>query len=239
MKSFIILAGPNGSGKSSFLSSLKNDSSILEKRGISFKDLLYINADYCARTNPHISQMEDGDEKDKAAWDATEIWRNSSLENGENIIWETVFSHESRLEIIERAHSLGYYVLVFYVTTLSPTINIERVKKRVQEGGHDVPSSKIVSRYDRSTKLIPKILLSADEVFVYDNSSDKPIITFCKVDKQYIENTNIATQQLGFFIRSQESIGDKRYNWMGEHIVKPLNELGNTITHVPNDKKSI
>jgi len=38
MKSFIILAGPNGSGKSSFLSSLKNDSSILEKRGISFKD---------------------------------------------------------------------------------------------------------------------------------------------------------------------------------------------------------
>ena len=59
-------------------------------------------------------------------------WRADALESGKNIVWETVFSHPSRLDEIARAKKQGYYVLLIYVTTLSPEINVERVNRTAE-----------------------------------------------------------------------------------------------------------
>lgn len=232
MKYFIIFAGPNGSGKSSLKSSLEKDSLLFRHLEFSLKEVQYINADFCARNISSISQMPSGVEKDLAAWKATEEWRNRALLAGENLIWETVFSHESRLEEIDRAHSLGYYVLVIYVTTLSSTINIERVKIRAQHGGHTVPSEKVISRYERSIKLLPEIVSHADEVLVYDNSSSRPYLIFSKLEKMHVRHLYNDSGNIELAYPSKKDIGEERYAWITEHLIQPLEKQGYAVTEV-------
>ena len=57
--------------------------------------------------------------------------------------FETVFSNESNLEIMRRAAEGGYKVYLYFVSTVSPEINIYRVSLRVKNYGHDVPEEKI------------------------------------------------------------------------------------------------
>ncbi|HJJ31555.1 MAG TPA: zeta toxin family protein [Methanocorpusculum sp.] len=233
MKFFIIFAGPNGSGKSSLKSSLGRTYPLFVNRGISLDAVQYINADFCARTNPVVSQMPAGFEKDKAAWEATERWRNSALESGDNIIWETVFSDKRRLDEIEKARALGYYIIVIYVTTLSPDINIERIKCRVKSGGHGVPEDKIISRYHKATNLLPEIILAADDVIVYDNSSEYPVQTFYKLEKGHTILPFSKPPKTDCFIASKTDIGNERYTWVLEHILNPLKERGYAVCELP------
>ena len=43
-------------------------------------------------------------------------------------------------------------------------INIGKVANRVQRGGHDVPTKRIVERYVRCLRLLPDAIGAADEV---------------------------------------------------------------------------
>ena len=221
MKLFFIFAGPNGSGKSSVISSLKNNpqASPLYGREINFDAMTYVNADFCARQDPVISKMPAGKERDIAAWNATNKWRDETLQLGLDCIWETVFSHESRLEEIHKARKLGYYIIVIYVTTLSPDINVERVKIRVQNGGHSVLPEKVYSRYPRTTALLPEIISVADEVYIYDNSGSFPCLTFSKTP-DYFAVCNIDT------------IGNERYTWIHSNVVTPLEKSGINIEYL-------
>lgn len=58
----------------------------------------------------------------------------------------------------------------FFVATSHPSINAARIAKRVIQGGHDVPISKIISRYQKSIFNCKKIIPSVDRLYVYDNS---------------------------------------------------------------------
>lgn len=66
---------------------------------------------------------------------------------GEKFSFETVFSHPSNIEMMQRASVEGYKVYLYFVSTESPEINKQRVHARVQKGGHDVPQDLIESRY--------------------------------------------------------------------------------------------
>jgi predicted ABC-type ATPase len=86
--------------------------------------------------------------------------------------FETVFSHESNLDIMRRAAEQGYKVYLYFVSTESPKINKYRVAFRVKENGHDVPAGKIESRYYRSLKLARSASDIAYQAFFFDNSID-------------------------------------------------------------------
>lgn len=76
---------------------------------------------------------------------------------------------------MKRATDAGYKVYLYFVSTESPEINKYRVKLRVMEGGHDVPSDRIESRYYRSLELIYKASEIAYQAFFFDNSiNDAP-----------------------------------------------------------------
>ena len=77
------------------------------------------------------------------------------------------------MDVIREAKELGYLVILVYVTTIDPTINVERVHMRAAQGGHSVPEEKIRSRYEWSVKLLPDMLDLVDEALVYDNSYHK------------------------------------------------------------------
>lgn len=73
---------------------------------------------------------------------------------------------------MKRAKEKGYYIVCMYILTQSPQINIKRVQKRVDSGGHGVPEEKISIRYIRALKLFPSIFSLCDELYVFDNSLD-------------------------------------------------------------------
>jgi predicted ABC-type ATPase len=157
----IIIAGPNGSGKTSLTTQ------ILKHEWI--EDCVYINPDNIAQEK--FNGWNDVESILKAAQYATNL-RNECLKNRESLIFETVLSATDKIDFIENAVNLGYFVRLFFVGTNHPSINASRITNRVLEGGHDVPISKIINRYYKSIINCSVITKTVDRLYVYDNSVD-------------------------------------------------------------------
>lgn len=111
-----------------------------------------------------------------------------------SLIFETVLSVEDKIDYIMRAKEAGFFIRFFFVCTEHPAINAARIARRVMEGGHDVPITKIISRYDKSIANSCIVAEFADRTYVYDNSIDnadaKVLFRLVngKVVKQYVED---------------------------------------------------
>ena len=152
-----LIAGPNGAGKTTFYET------VLRSRVAA----TFINAD-------QIQKDELGDASPEAAYEAASIAadrRQQALEAGESFVTETVFSHESKLELLRGARSLGYRLAVFHIGLASADLAVARVQERVKEGGHTVPEDKIRARFERNRPLIREAVLMADHASVYDASA--------------------------------------------------------------------
>ncbi len=147
----MVFAGPNGSGKST-----------VNKLYTIIGD--YVNAD---EIKLHL-QCDD-----MTAAKIAESTREYLLSEMQDFTFETVLSTPRNLELMERAKQQGYKIVCIYVLTCDPQINVARVRQRVQKGGHDVPTDKIITRYKRALALIPRLLDVCDELFIYDNSTDR------------------------------------------------------------------
>lgn len=157
----IVIAGPNGSGKTTFTNLvLRHDWS---------EGCVFINPDEIA--NNEFGDWNSPEAVIKAAVRAQEI-REECLLGGTSMLVETVFSRQDKLEFIQRAKNAGFFVRFFFIGTDTPEINAARVARRVISGGHDVPITKIISRYDRSIAYAALAFQIADRAYVYDNSVD-------------------------------------------------------------------
>lgn len=157
----IVIAGPNGSGKTSVTAQ------ILKHEWV--QGCVYINPD-------NIAQEQFGDWNSpeavlKAAQFATQQ-RENCLKSKESFIFETVFSAKDKVNFLERAKDAGFFIRLFFVGTNHPSINASRIAHRVMEGGHDVPISKIISRYTKSISNCRLVAPLVDRLYVYDNSID-------------------------------------------------------------------
>lgn len=90
----------------------------------------------------------------------------------ESLIFETVMSADDKVDFILRAKKAGFFIRVFFIATTNPTINAARIANRVMKGGHDVPITKIISRYKKSIYNCIKVSNVVDRLYVYDNSID-------------------------------------------------------------------
>lgn len=178
----IIIAGPNGSGKTTVTSQ------ILQHKWM--EDSVYINPD-------NIAQEKFGDWNSinaiKQAIEYCENLRENCLSNRQSLIFETVLSREDKVDYIMRAKKAGFFIRLFFVCTESPTINASRIAKRVMEGGHDVPISKVISRYKNSILNCCIASNIADRTYVYDNSAENKTakilfrLTEGELTRQYVE----------------------------------------------------
>ena len=178
-----VIAGPNGSGKTSTtIQLLQNEWS---------EGSLYINPDNIAQEQ--FGDWNSPDAVMKAAKTATEL-RYKCLEEKRDFVFETVFSSEEKLEFLRKAHEIGFFIRFFYVCTSNPMINVSRITKRYLEGGHEVPISKIISRYYKSYINATKAINFVDRAYIYDNSVEDQLpqllfrMTEGKVFKQYTDN---------------------------------------------------
>lgn len=178
-----VVAGPNGSGKTTTTIQLLNDEWTAES--------LYINPD-------NIAQETFGDwNSPEAILKAAELatkQRYECLHNRHDFVFETVFSSSEKLEFLQKAKESGYFIRLFYVCTSDPTINVSRIAQRYLNGGHEVPISKVISRYYKSLLNAAKAISFVDRAYVYDNSIDNqlPRLLYRTVDgnlyKQYIDD---------------------------------------------------
>ncbi len=176
----IVIAGPNGSGKTSLTGK------ILKHEW--FADCTYINPDF-------IAQEKFGDwnspEAVISAANYAHDLRYELLGTRKSMIFETVFSSEEKIKFVMEAVKNDYFVRLFFVGTDSPIINSARIAKRVLGGGHDVPITKIISRYSKSIANCVTVAKEVDRLYVYDNSVDNqdPILLFRmtkgKLEKRY------------------------------------------------------
>ena len=159
---FYLLAGPNGAGKSSLYRAAVAE-------GLIPADAEFVNADlYEAAHLPHIADLQERSENARQWADGR---RTILLKAGQSFASETVFSHASKLELLEDAQRHGFVVVLLVVCLDNPQLLLARVKQRVQEGGHAVPAERILARYPRTLENLTQAVRQADMAMLYDTSA--------------------------------------------------------------------
>ena len=152
-----LVIGPNGAGKSTFV---EFTLAPLLPRSV------FVNADQIAR-------QRWSDDPAAHAYKAAQVaadTRASLIKLGRSFVAETVFSHPSKLTLIDSARAAGYTV-VLHVLLIPEELAVQRVRHRVAAGGHDVPEHKIRERYQRLWAFVAAAIVRSDSATVYDNSA--------------------------------------------------------------------
>lgn len=178
----IMIAGPNGSGKTSVTQKF------LQHEWA--EGVIYINPDQIAKDK--FGDWNSNQAILEAAKYCSQL-REKCLQLKKDFVFESVFSADDKVDFILRAKENGFFIRVFFISTCHPSINASRIAKRVMEGGHDVPITKIISRFSKSIENCKLIAPVVDRLYVYDNSIDgedaRPLfrLTNGKLGKMYEE----------------------------------------------------
>ena len=180
-KIFYLFAGVNGAGKSTLYSSenLNND----------IKNSIRINTDEIVKK---IGDWKNNSDQIKAAKIAINL-RNECFQYGKSFNEETTLTGKTILKTIDRAKELGYELQLFYVGVNSPEIAKERIKNRVEKGGHDIKNDIVEKRYYESLKNLEEVILKFDKISLYDNSKKyKNIFSFSNNKILFKDNKSIS-----------------------------------------------
>jgi len=172
-KFLYIIAGANGSGKSTLAKVLLEE-----------KSLEFLNADEIAK------------EIAPNAIDSVPISAGKEyfkrlagfLKEEKSFAVESTLSGNNIVRIIKQAQKQNYKIILVY-SFLQNCINcIERVKTRVQNGGHNVPEEDIIRRYYKSiVNFWDKYRLLSDEWSLFFNGYNyAPAIVSCGNKEKYV-----------------------------------------------------
>ena len=151
-----LLAGPNGSGKSTLWALVLEPELHLE----------FVNADA-------IAEQHWPDDPVSHAYEAAELAatrRQELMAARSSYATETVFSHESKVELVRVAVEAGYLVTL-HVVAVPENLAVDRVENRVENGGHAVPENKVRARYGRLWAHVADAIHLAEHSRVYDNTT--------------------------------------------------------------------
>lgn len=148
----VALAGPNGAGKTTFYHAH------LRRAG-----LRLVNADVLAQElhlDPYV-----------AAGVAAAV-REELVRQRESFVFETVFSDPAgeKVAFLKSAAQAGYNTVLCFIGIDAPSVSEQRVAMRVLQGGHDVPTEKLVQRFPRILANLKAALRELPRVWVFDNS---------------------------------------------------------------------
>jgi predicted ABC-type ATPase len=148
----LALAGPNGAGKTTFFFAH------LRQAGLRF-----VNADMLTGEldlDPYAGAR------------LADALRRELLAQSESFIFETVFSDPvgDKIRFLKEAEDAGYTVLLCHIGIESAEMSEQRVCMRVSQGGHDVPTEKLVERLPRTIRNLDAATRDLPHVMVFDNS---------------------------------------------------------------------
>ena len=147
----LAIAGSNGAGKSTFYHA-----------HLAAAGLPFLEAD-------HLAAELDLDPY--AAAELTNALRRELVRRRESFVFETVLSDPvgNKVAFLEEAGRSGYTVVLCYVGVSGAEVSEQRVAMRVSQGGHDVPSEKLATRFPRTLANLAEALRRLPLVLVLDN----------------------------------------------------------------------
>ena len=174
-KNLYIIAGCNGAGKTTASFTILPD--ILDCKE-------FVNADEIAKG---LSPFQ----PEKVSFEAGRIMlhRISELfENKQNFAFETTLATKSYKSKVIKAQKEGYTVTLLFFWLQNVELAIERVKTRVKEGGHNIPTDVIKRRYINGiVNLFDIYLPIVNEAMIFDNSAGMPELIAEKTLKTAID----------------------------------------------------
>jgi predicted ABC-type ATPase len=89
--------------------------------------------------------------------------------------FETTLAARSFAHFLRGRKSQGYTINLIYFWLQTPELAIERVHRRVESGGHNIPEEVIRRRYERGRRNLTQLYLPlCDTWIIYDNSGAEP-----------------------------------------------------------------
>lgn len=155
-----IFAGANASGKSTFIAHLINQNIVCGE---------FINPDVILKEELRLSESK---ENYMQAFQIAERRTEELIKNREDLIIETVFSTQRKMNLVKKLKDNDYHITLFFTGTETPDINLLYLRRRVESGGHDVPVRKLLERRRRGFENIKKIVEEniVDCIVFIDNS---------------------------------------------------------------------
>lgn len=158
MPNLYLIGGANGSGKTTTAKRvLPNSLKVIE----------YVNADEIAAGismfNPESVAILAG----RLMLERLEILANF----GTDFAFETTLAARNFARFLKNSKQKGYTINIIFFWLQSPELAIERVRRRVESGGHNIPEDIIRRRYKRGIKNLFELYIPlSDNWVIYDNS---------------------------------------------------------------------
>lgn len=158
-----VIAGPNGAGKTTFAKQFLP---------LYAKCNNFVNADMIALGLAPFAP-------EKAAMKAGRIVLeqiNELSAKKADFAFETTLSGKSYIKLLKRLKKSGYIIHIFFLWIPSVNLALERIKRRVANGGHNVPAKDVKRRFSRGLSNLRKYYMPlSDNWNIINNSVEPPV----------------------------------------------------------------
>jgi predicted ABC-type ATPase len=181
-----IIAGPNGAGKTTF--ALRYLPQIAGCRN-------FVNADLIAYGLSPFDSLS-------AQYEAGRLYLRQIYANINRRIdfaFETTLAGRSQINLLKKLRQDGWQVVLFFLWIPDADFSKNRIRERVEHGGHNIPDDTIYRRFPRIMRNLIKVYIPlCDKVICYDNSGPKPLLVFKQDSKgRRILNQDVYAKILG------------------------------------------
>ena len=157
-----IIAGPNGAGKTTFAKEFLPHYAKCEN---------FVNADLIAQGLSPFSPEAAGIKAGRLLLKQI----HEFAERRADFAFETTLSGKTYVSLLRRLKQHGYVIHLFFLWIPSVELAVARIKRRVAEGGHNVPVADVRRRFGRSVQNFFEVYRSLlDSWSLFDNSTTRP-----------------------------------------------------------------
>jgi predicted ABC-type ATPase len=144
MHQLIIIAGPNGAGKTSFANAY-----------LAAETLTFVNADEIAREITNLNPSPNALDVRAGRMMLERV--DAAIEARQDLMLETTLASLTYARKIPKWRQAGYSVALIYLRLPTVDHSIERVRRRVEAGGHNIPEHVIRTRFNKSRDYLHRI----------------------------------------------------------------------------------
>lgn len=155
---YTIYAGVNGAGKTTLYHQKSFD-----KREVDIR----INSDEILKENG--GDWRNSTDQKNAMMEAIRRIKKC-LDQRISFNQETTLTGHVIVQNIKKAKEKGFIIKLHYVGLESADLAVQRVRNRVERGGHGIAEEDIRRRYEQSLQNLKKVISLCDEVAIYDNT---------------------------------------------------------------------
>jgi predicted ABC-type ATPase len=176
-----VISGCNGAGKTTASYSVLPDM-------LNCKE--FVNADEIAKGLSPFQPEKVPIEAGRIMLDRIKELINQNID----FAFETTLAAKSYVQFIREAQLKGYFVTLVYFWLNSPELAVERVKTRVNSGGHDIPEPVIHRRYHAGIVNLSKLYLPICDYWLVIDNSEPPLQVIAEGFKTKIIEINDQTK---------------------------------------------